>query len=144
MFIYWDSPILGVWASLLVSHKKIYLPIQEVGLIPGSGRLTGEGNDNPFQYSCLRNPMNNTLMGCSPWGHKSIGHDLVTKKQQQYWVHIFVVDVSSWIDPLIITQCPSLSLVTVFILKYVCVYIYIYIYTYIHTYKKWALQPILF
>ena len=27
------------------------------GLIPGSGRFLGEGNDNPLQYSCLENPM---------------------------------------------------------------------------------------
>ena len=27
------------------------------GLIPGSGRSHGEGNDNPFQYSFLENPM---------------------------------------------------------------------------------------
>ena len=26
-------------------------------LIPGSGRSPGEGNGNPFQYSCLGNPM---------------------------------------------------------------------------------------
>ena len=26
-------------------------------LIPGSGRCPGEGNGNPFQYSCLGNPM---------------------------------------------------------------------------------------
>ena len=25
--------------------------------IPGSERAPGEGNDNPLQYSCLRNPM---------------------------------------------------------------------------------------
>ena len=25
--------------------------------IPGSGRSSGEGNGNPFQYSCLENPM---------------------------------------------------------------------------------------
>ena len=25
--------------------------------IPGSGRSPGEGHDNPFQYSCLKNPM---------------------------------------------------------------------------------------
>ena len=25
--------------------------------IPGSGRSPGEGNDNPFQYSCLGNPV---------------------------------------------------------------------------------------
>ena len=27
------------------------------GLIPGSGRSPREGNGNPLQYSCLRNPM---------------------------------------------------------------------------------------
>ena len=29
----------------------------DLGLIPGSGRSPGEGNDNPFQYSCLENSM---------------------------------------------------------------------------------------
>ena len=29
----------------------------DLGLIPGSGRSSGEGNDNPLQYSCLENPM---------------------------------------------------------------------------------------
>ena len=27
------------------------------GLIPGSGGSPEEGNDNPLQYSCLKNPM---------------------------------------------------------------------------------------
>ena len=27
------------------------------GSIPGSGRLPGEGNHTPLQYSCLGNPM---------------------------------------------------------------------------------------
>ena len=27
------------------------------GSIPGLGRYPGEGNGNPFQYSCLENPM---------------------------------------------------------------------------------------
>ena len=27
------------------------------GSIPGSGRSSGEGNGNPFQYSCPENPM---------------------------------------------------------------------------------------
>ena len=29
----------------------------DVGSIPGSGRSPGEGNGNPFQDSCLGNPM---------------------------------------------------------------------------------------
>ena len=29
----------------------------DLGLKPGLGRSSGEGNGNPFQYSCLGNPM---------------------------------------------------------------------------------------
>ena len=31
--------------------------IRDVGLVPGLGRFPGEGNGNPFQSSCLENPM---------------------------------------------------------------------------------------
>ena len=31
--------------------------IRDRGLIPGSGRSPGEGNDNLLQYSCLEKPM---------------------------------------------------------------------------------------
>ena len=30
---------------------------RDVGSIPGSGKSPGEGNDNPLQYSCLKNSM---------------------------------------------------------------------------------------
>ena len=30
----------------------------DTSLIPESGRSSGEGNGNPYQYSCLRNPVN--------------------------------------------------------------------------------------
>ena len=29
----------------------------DLGLTPGWGRSPGEGNGNPLQYSCLKNPM---------------------------------------------------------------------------------------
>ena len=29
----------------------------DLGSSPGSGRLTGAGNGNPLQYSCLENPI---------------------------------------------------------------------------------------
>ena len=38
---------------------------RDTGLIPGVGGSSGEGNDNPFQYSCLGNPMDR---GAWPWG----------------------------------------------------------------------------
>ena len=41
------------------------------GLIPGWERSPGEENDNPLQYSYLKNPMDQrSLVGYSPWGHK--------------------------------------------------------------------------
>ena len=36
--------------------------------IPGLERAPGEGNGNPFQYSCLENAHGQrNLAGCSPW-----------------------------------------------------------------------------
>ena len=31
--------------------------IRDIGLIPGPGGSPGEGQRNPLQYSCLKNPM---------------------------------------------------------------------------------------
>ena len=31
--------------------------VEDLGSIPGSGRYPEERNGNPFQYSCLENPM---------------------------------------------------------------------------------------
>ena len=31
--------------------------VRDAGSIPGLGRSPGEGNGNPLQYSCLKNPM---------------------------------------------------------------------------------------
>ena len=31
--------------------------VRDLDLIPGSGRAPGEGNGNPLQYFCLKNPM---------------------------------------------------------------------------------------
>ena len=45
---------------------------RDVGLIPGSGRSSGERNGNPLQYSYLGNPMDRgaCLVIYSLWGHK--------------------------------------------------------------------------
>ena len=45
----------------------------DLGSIPGLGRLPGEGNGNPFQYSCLENLHGQrNLVGHSPWGSKEL------------------------------------------------------------------------
>ena len=37
--------------------KNLPANAREIGSISGLGRSPGEGNGNPFQYSCLQNPM---------------------------------------------------------------------------------------
>ena len=38
--------------------KNLSASAGEIGSIPELGRSPGEGNGNPLQYSCLKNPMN--------------------------------------------------------------------------------------
>ena len=87
---------LKTWPSLGNLNITTHLPIQVQtwsshstsspealkwgSLIPGWGRSPGEGQDT-LQYSCLENPMDRSLAGYSPWGHKR-----VTKWQQTYQV----------------------------------------------------------
>ena len=48
--------------------------IRDMGSIPGLGRFLGGGHANPFQYSCLENPIDRGLVGYSLLGH-GVGHD---------------------------------------------------------------------
>ena len=47
---------------------------RDTGSIPGWGRLPGEGNSNPLQYSCLENPTDRGAWWAtySPWGRKEL------------------------------------------------------------------------
>ena len=49
--------------------------VGDAGLIPGSGRCPGEGNGNPFQYSCLENPMDGGAWRATVHGVVRIRHD---------------------------------------------------------------------
>ena len=53
------------------------------GSIPGSGRSSGEGNDNPFQYSCLENPMDRGAWWAAVHEVLRVGHDSVIKSNHQ-------------------------------------------------------------
>ena len=47
--------------------------VRDTGLIPGLGRSSREGSDNPLQYSCLENSSGQrSLAGYSSWGHKEL------------------------------------------------------------------------
>ena len=50
--------IIFVLSSLVAQMvKRLAYNVGDLGLIPGLGRSSGEGNGNPLQYSCLENPM---------------------------------------------------------------------------------------
>ena len=69
---------------------------RKVGLIPGSGRSSGEGDGNPFQYSCQENSEDR-----GDWRAKVHG---VTKSQERhthlpfYWVDSSRILTSAWIN----------------------------------------------
>ena len=76
--------------STAAHHSTVGFPYRSVGketacnaedqaLIPGSGRSPGEGNGNPLQYSCLKNPMDRGGWWATVHGVARVGHDLVAK-----------------------------------------------------------------
>ena len=71
--------ILGM-GDLVVKNQPANA--EEVGSVPGSGRSTGEGSGNPFQFSCLENPMDRGAFRATVHGVKRVRYNLVTKQQQ--------------------------------------------------------------
>ena len=75
---------LPQWASPLEKLSANAGDIREVSSIPGLGRLPGEGNDNPLQYSCLdKSHGQRSLVGYSPQGHKELDTTEVTWPHEQ-------------------------------------------------------------
>ena len=52
---------------------------RDMGLIPGWGRSSGGGHGNPFQYSCMENPMDRGAWQAMVHEVARVGHDLATK-----------------------------------------------------------------
>ena len=53
--------------------KNLCASAGDLSSILGLGRSSGEGNDNPLQYSCLENFGQRSLAGYSPWSLKESG-----------------------------------------------------------------------
>ena len=70
----------------------------------------GEGNGNPFQYSCLENPVvgescgRRSLVCCCPWGHTESETTEVTQQQQQ----CMSVLIFQFIPPSFPASCPNI------------------------------------
>ena len=62
--------------------KNLPANVEDVGLIPGSGRSLGEENGNPLQYSCLGNPMDRGALQATK-GSQRVRRGVATKHQQQ-------------------------------------------------------------
>ena len=60
--------------------KNLPTDAGDLGLIPGSGRSSGEESGNPFQYSCLGNPKKRGAWQAIVHGVVRIRHDLATKQ----------------------------------------------------------------
>ena len=78
------------WSCLILPHPAAYpwwLVGKEsacsagnhLGLIAGSGRALGEGNGNPLQYSCLKNPMDGEVWRAAVHGVARVRYDLATE-----------------------------------------------------------------
>ena len=55
--------------------KESACNVRDLGLIPGSGRSSGEGNGYPLQISCLENSMDREPCGLQFTGWQRVGHN---------------------------------------------------------------------
>ena len=62
----------------MVNNPPAYA--EKVGSIPGSGKLPGEGNGYPLQYSCLENPVDRGAWWVTVHRFTRVRHDLPTKQ----------------------------------------------------------------
>ena len=77
------------WLDLLTVQETLGSVVKNLcaraggmGLIPGWGRFPGEEHGNPFQYSCLGNPVDRGAWWATVHGVAiRVGHDLVTNNK---------------------------------------------------------------
>ena len=62
---------MSIWLPGGSVVKNLTARARDMGSIPGSVRSPGEAKGNPFQYSCLENPMNRGAWGATVHGVKN-------------------------------------------------------------------------
>ena len=60
--------------------KNLPVNAGDTGSIPGLGRFPGEGNGNPFWYSCLDNPLDR-------WTGRAIVHGVTKESDMTEWLN---------------------------------------------------------
>ena len=73
------------------------------GSIPGSGRPLEKEMATSSSILASEIPWTEDLMGCSPWDHKRVGHDLATKQLHTHthththtYTHTYSMDGGAW------------------------------------------------
>ena len=87
------------------------------GLIPGLGRSPGEGNGNPLQCYCPKNPMDRGAWQATVHGVARVGHNLVAKeRERELYINLQIPSLwtvtgsysSSWFH-LFHNSCPKIG-----------------------------------
>ena len=63
---------MAQWVKNPLAKKEMQA---DTGSIPGSGRSPEGGHGNPFQYSCLDNPIDRGGWWATVIGLQTVGHD---------------------------------------------------------------------
>ena len=119
-WVYWDSIVRAVF-HCVYTHTQLGLPlcvhththtwgfprssvgkesacsVRDLGLIPGSGRFSGEGDGSPLQYSCLENPMDRGAWRATVHGVTRVTHDLASKPPPYIVCWISYVRALTWL-----------------------------------------------
>ena len=65
-----------------LSGKESTCQAGDTGLISGLGRSPGEGIGSPPVFLPGKSHGQRSMLGNSPWGRKTVGHNLVTKQHK--------------------------------------------------------------
>ena len=75
--------------------KRSAYTVGDLGLIPGWGTSSGEGNGNPLQYYCLEIPWTEEPGRLQSMGSRRVRHDWVTSyhtiKEREHWCYILII-----------------------------------------------------
>ena len=83
---------MGFPGDSVVKNLPLQCNAEDPGSNLGSGRSPGEGNGNPFQYSCLEIPWTEEPGGLPSMRSQRVGHDWVTTQHH----HLLICISSSW------------------------------------------------